>query len=59
VLIVDDVLATGGTAEAALRLVESLGVEVAGFSFLIGLSFLPGGERLAATGTAHRSLIEY
>src|SRR5207244_12056821 len=59
VLVVDDVLATGGTAEAALRLVESLGVDVVGFSFLIALGFLPGGKRLAETGTAHRALLEY
>lgn len=46
VLIVDDVLATGGTAEATRRLVESLGAEVAGFSFLMSLGFLPGLQRL-------------
>jgi adenine phosphoribosyltransferase len=47
VLIVDDVLATGGTADAARRLVESLGGEVVGFSFLIALSFLAGLRRVA------------
>jgi adenine phosphoribosyltransferase len=47
VLIVDDVLATGGTADATRRLVESLGATVVGFSFLIALSFLPGQRRLA------------
>ena len=46
-LVVDDVLATGGTASATQRLVESLGATVVGFSFLIALSFLPGLERLA------------
>jgi adenine phosphoribosyltransferase len=46
ILIVDDVLATGGTADATRRLVESLGATVAGFSFLIALSFLPGLRRL-------------
>ena len=46
-LIVDDVLATGGTADAARRLVESLGAEVVGFSFLMALSFLPGVRRLS------------
>ena len=48
VLIVDDVLATGGTASATCRLVESLGTMVIGFSFLIALSFLPGIERLSS-----------
>jgi adenine phosphoribosyltransferase len=46
VLIVDDLLATGGTADAAARLVRQLGGEVVGFSFLISLDFLPGRERL-------------
>ena len=46
VLIVDDVLATGGTAEAAGRLVRTQGAEVAGFSFLIELGFLSGRDRL-------------
>lgn len=48
VLIVDDVLATGGTAAAARALVVAIGGEVVGFSFLVALSFLPGPERLAA-----------
>jgi adenine phosphoribosyltransferase len=46
VLIVDDVLATGGTAAATCRLVESLGATVVGLSFLLALSFLSGAERL-------------
>jgi adenine phosphoribosyltransferase len=46
VLIVDDVLATGGTAEAAGRLVRARGATIAGFSFLIELGFLNGRERL-------------
>lgn len=46
VLIVDDVLATGGTAEAAGRLVRARGAVIAGFSFLIELGFLEGRRRL-------------
>ncbi|MBZ4406763.1 adenine phosphoribosyltransferase [Myxococcus sp. XM-1-1-1] len=49
VLVVDDVLATGGTAEATGRLVKRLGGELVGFSFLIHLGFLDGGKRLAPT----------
>ena len=45
-VLVDDVLATGGTASAACRIVESLGAEVVGCSFLMTLSFLPGEEVL-------------
>jgi adenine phosphoribosyltransferase len=46
VLVVDDVLATGGTAAATCRLVEGLGAVVVGCSFLVGLSFLPGRAAL-------------
>ncbi len=47
VLVVDDVLATGGTAGAALDLVERAGGTVAGFTVLLELGFLDGRERLA------------
>jgi adenine phosphoribosyltransferase len=47
VLVVDDVLATGGTAAATCRLVETLGGVVVGCSFLIALSFLPGLSALS------------
>jgi adenine phosphoribosyltransferase len=46
VLVVDDVLATGGTAAATVRLVERLGGEVAGATFLIELAALAGRNRL-------------
>ena len=49
VLVVDDVLATGGTAEASGRLVQSLGGELAGFCIPIELAFLEGRSRLADT----------
>jgi adenine phosphoribosyltransferase len=57
VLIVDDVLATGGTAVATCKLVEALGATVVGFSFLIALTFLPGLERL--NGRRLNRVIEY
>lgn len=47
VLIVDDVLATGGTARATAQLIERLGGTVAGAVFLLELGFLKGAERLA------------
>jgi adenine phosphoribosyltransferase len=47
VLIVDDVLATGGTVEATTELVRRCGGEVAGVAILLALSFLPGLERLS------------
>jgi adenine phosphoribosyltransferase len=46
VLVVDDLLATGGTAAAAAVLVESVGAEVAGLAFVIELSGLGGREKL-------------
>jgi adenine phosphoribosyltransferase len=52
VLIIDDVLATGGTAAAAARLVLSTGAAVAGFGFLVELGFLDGRSRLAADADA-------
>lgn len=57
VLLVDDVLATGGTAEATCKLIERLGAPVVGCSFLIALSFLPGMQRLARHDV--RALITY
>jgi adenine phosphoribosyltransferase len=57
VLIVDDVLATGGTAKATADLVRGRGALVAGFSFLMALSFLSGDERLE--GAPIRELIRY
>ena len=46
VLIVDDVLATGGTASATIRLAERLGAEVVGLAFIIELAFLDGRRKL-------------
>ena len=46
VLIVDDLLATGGTAKAVARLVEQLGGSVAGLGFVLELTFLSGREKL-------------
>ncbi|WP_049564464.1 adenine phosphoribosyltransferase [Streptomyces sp. SBT349] len=46
VLVVDDVLATGGTAEAALRLIRRSGAQVAGLAVLMELGFLSGRDRV-------------
>jgi adenine phosphoribosyltransferase len=50
VLIVDDLLATGGTAEAGIKLVERLGGEILGCAFIIDLPDLGGRRRLEAMG---------
>jgi adenine phosphoribosyltransferase len=47
VVIIDDLLATGGTAEAAAKLVEKCGGEIVEMAFLVELGFLKGRERLA------------
>ena len=47
VLIVDDLLATGGTAAATAQLASGLGAEIAGLAFVVELDFLKGRERLA------------
>ena len=46
VLIVDDLLATGGTAQATAKLAESLGAKVAGLGFVVELDFLKGRDKL-------------
>jgi adenine phosphoribosyltransferase len=56
-LIHDDLLATGGTAAAACKLVEALGGEVLQLSFLIELGFLQGRKRLE--GYDIKALIAY
>ncbi|HUJ23404.1 MAG TPA: phosphoribosyltransferase family protein, partial [Bryobacteraceae bacterium] len=57
VLIVDDLLATGGTAAAVTRLVEQVGGQVAGIGFVVELTFLNGRQKLA--GYDVFSLLQY
>jgi len=57
VLVVDDVIATGGTARAVGDLCEGLGARVSAYAFLVELTFLKGRERLV--GREIRSLIRY
>jgi adenine phosphoribosyltransferase len=57
VIVLDDVLATGGTARAKIELVERLGAEVVGALFVVELTFLNGRERLS--GTDVHALIAY
>ncbi|MCC6368560.1 MAG: adenine phosphoribosyltransferase [Bryobacterales bacterium] len=57
VLIIDDVLATGGTAEAVTKLVEKLGGTVAGLGFVLELDFLKGRDKL--TNYNIHSLVHY
>jgi adenine phosphoribosyltransferase len=57
VLIVDDILATGGTAESAAKLVERLGGQVTGFIFLATLDFLNGRNKIE--NYRHHNLLTY
>ncbi|HEY5890125.1 MAG TPA: adenine phosphoribosyltransferase [Acidimicrobiia bacterium] len=57
VLIVDDVVATGGTAAAAVRLLRRLGADVVGLSVFIELAFLNGADQLA--GVPLHALVRY
>lgn len=57
VVIIDDLLATGGTSEAMVKLIESLGGTVVKMIFLIELTFLPGKEKLKDYNVA--SIIQY
>jgi len=57
IVVVDDVLATGGTAQATCELMERVGAKVVGLSFLITLGFLKGRDRLA--GRRIETLLTY
>ena len=59
VLLVDDLLATGGTAEAGIRLIERLGAEVVACAFVIDLPDLGGRRRLEALGMTVHTLCEF
>ena len=59
VLIVDDLVATGGTGLATARMVESLGGKVSGFGFIIELTFLDGRKKMEEAGYDVVSLIQY
>jgi adenine phosphoribosyltransferase len=59
ILIIDDLIATGGTAEAAGKLIEISGGTVAGFIFVINLFDLPGNQLLKDKGYKTESLIKF
>ena len=59
VLIHDDLLATGGTANAAAELIKSVGANTVGFSFLVDLTFLNGQSLLEKHSDSIISLVEY
>ncbi len=59
ILVIDDLIATGGTAEAAAKLIKISGGVVAGFIFVINLFDLPGNKLLKDKGFETKCLIEF
>ena len=59
ILVIDDLIATGGTAEAAAKLIEISGGLVAGFIFVINLFDLPGNSLLKKKGYKTQNIIEF
>ncbi len=59
VLVHDDLLATGGTAEASAKLIQMQGAKVAGFTFLLELDFLNGRKKLETYSKNISSLVRY
>ena len=59
ILVIDDLIATGGTAEAAAKLIEISGGKVAGFIFVINLFDLPGTNLLKSKGYITESLVDF
>ena len=59
VLVVDDLIATGGTAEAAIKLLRRAGAEVVGAAFAIDLPDLGGAKRIEAMGVRVQTLVKF
>jgi adenine phosphoribosyltransferase len=59
ILLVDDLIATGGTAEAAVKLIQKVGGNVVAAAFIIELTFLDGAKRLRDLGIEVDSIVKY
>jgi len=59
IILVDDLIATGGTAEAAVKLLRQLGVEILGACFVIDLPELGGSKKLTDLGVPVRTLVSF
>ena len=59
VLLIDDLIATGGTAQAAVKLIKKLNADVVAAAFLIELTFLEGSKKLKNLGIKVDSLVKY
>jgi len=59
IILVDDLIATGGTAEAAVKLLRRLGAEILAACFVINLPELGGAQKLEALGVPVRTLVSF
>lgn len=59
VIVIDDLIATGGTAEAAVKLLKSIGADVVAACFVIDLPELGGAEKIKALGVPVRTLMAF
>jgi adenine phosphoribosyltransferase len=59
IILIDDLIATGGTAEAAVKLLRQLGAEVLAACFVVDLPELGGARRLEALGVPVRTLVSF
>jgi adenine phosphoribosyltransferase len=59
VLLIDDLIATGGTAEAAVKLIQKVGGEIVSAAFLIELTFLDGAKKIKELSVNVDSLVKY
>ncbi|GAB6073534.1 adenine phosphoribosyltransferase [Nautilia lithotrophica] len=59
ILLIDDLIATGGTAEAAVKLIEKVGGKIEAAAFLIELTFLDGAKKIKNLGVEVDSLVKY
>ena len=59
VLVVDDLIATGGTAEAAIKLIQKTGAEIVGAAFVVDLPDLGGLKRITDMGVPVTALVAY
>jgi len=59
ILLIDDLIATGGTAEAAVKLIEKVGGRIEAAAFIIELTFLDGAQKIKDLGVNVDSLVKY
>ena len=59
ILLIDDLIATGGTAEAAVKLIEKIGGKIEAAAFIVDITFLDGAKKIKELGVKVDSLVKY